>query len=215
MAKKINSRAKGAGGERELAKELRTYGYETRRGQQYSGANGDPDVVGLPGIHIECKRYEKMYPGNLANAVWQAKRDARDDERPVVMYREDYKKWQVRISVSDLSALVGEMKDDIDPDLLQADLPLQDFMEIYMATRHTCGDCRHQRDDICSAGSLLKDVDIMNPACERFEKCFHLPLEELEGCGNCKNGVGIGIVRCGKTGMKRSGTDRCSDYERR
>lgn len=49
----MNSRAKGAGGERELAKKLREYGYDCRRGQQFSGANGDADVVGLPGIHIE------------------------------------------------------------------------------------------------------------------------------------------------------------------
>ena len=47
-----NSREKGARGERELARVLRQYGYNSRRGQQYSGANGDADVVGLPGIHI-------------------------------------------------------------------------------------------------------------------------------------------------------------------
>ena len=51
-----NSRRKGASGERELAKKLREYGYEARRGQQYCGSNGDADVVGIPGIHIECKR---------------------------------------------------------------------------------------------------------------------------------------------------------------
>lgn len=39
----MNSRAKGAKGERELASILRDYGYEARRGQQYSGANGDAD----------------------------------------------------------------------------------------------------------------------------------------------------------------------------
>lgn len=48
----MNSRNKGATGERELAKVLRGYGYNCRRGQQYCGANGDADVVGLPGLHI-------------------------------------------------------------------------------------------------------------------------------------------------------------------
>lgn len=48
----MNSRNKGAAGERELAGKLRDYGYDARRGQQYSGANGDADVVGLPGIHL-------------------------------------------------------------------------------------------------------------------------------------------------------------------
>ena len=56
----VNSRNKGAAGERELAKILREYGYDCRRGQQYSGANGDADVVGLNGIHIECKRVQKV-----------------------------------------------------------------------------------------------------------------------------------------------------------
>lgn len=71
----MNSRNKGATGERELAKVLRGYGYNCRRGQQYCGANGDADVVGLPGLHIECKRVERL---NLDDAMAQAKADARD-----------------------------------------------------------------------------------------------------------------------------------------
>ena len=51
-----SQREKGKRGERELAMKLREYGYDCRRGQQYCGANGDADVLGLPGIHIECKR---------------------------------------------------------------------------------------------------------------------------------------------------------------
>lgn len=80
----MNSRNKGATGERELAKVLRGYGYNCRRGQQYCGANGDADVVGLPGLHIECKRVERL---NLDDAMAQAKADARDEEIPVVMHR--------------------------------------------------------------------------------------------------------------------------------
>ena len=48
----MNSRQKGTAGERELARILRERGYNTHRGQQYCGANGDADVVELPGIHI-------------------------------------------------------------------------------------------------------------------------------------------------------------------
>lgn len=51
----LNSKAKGARFERLLASKLRDYGYDARRGQQYCGANGDADVIGLPGIHIEAK----------------------------------------------------------------------------------------------------------------------------------------------------------------
>ena len=79
----MNSRNKGATGERELAKVLRGYGYNCRRGQQYCGANGDADVVGLPGLHIECKRVERL---NLDDAMAQAKSDAREEEIPVVMH---------------------------------------------------------------------------------------------------------------------------------
>lgn len=73
----MNSRTKGAIGEREVASMLREYGYKARRGQQYSGANGDADVVGLPGIHIEVKRREKL---NIYDAIDQAKRDRKPGE---------------------------------------------------------------------------------------------------------------------------------------
>ena len=67
----MNSNQKGKKGERELAAILKSYGYEdSRRGQQYCGSNGDADVVGLPGIHIECKRVEKL---NIYDAVEQVK----------------------------------------------------------------------------------------------------------------------------------------------
>ena len=89
---RINSRRKGAKGERELAKALREYGYGTRRGQQYCGANGDADVVGLPHIHIECKRVEKL---NLDNAMSQAISDARADEMPAVFHRKNHSEWLV------------------------------------------------------------------------------------------------------------------------
>ncbi len=49
----MNSRQKGAGGERELSRILREYEYNCRRGQQYNGANGDADVIGLPRTFYE------------------------------------------------------------------------------------------------------------------------------------------------------------------
>lgn len=93
-----NSREKGARGERELACVLRDYGYEARRGQQYAGANGDADVVGLPGIHIECKRVERL---NLYDAIAQAKHDAREGEIPAVFHRKDNCKWLVTMEIED------------------------------------------------------------------------------------------------------------------
>lgn len=100
----MNSRQKGARGERELAEKLREYGYETRRGQQYSGANGDADVVGIPGIHIECKRVEKL---NLDDALAQSVRDARDAEIPVVMHRKNRTEWKVTMLLDDFMRIWG------------------------------------------------------------------------------------------------------------
>ncbi len=88
----MNSRMKGKRGELELARALRDFGYDCRRGQQYSGANGDADVVGLPGIHIECKRVERL---NLTEAMSQAKRDAHPGEFPAVFHRRNDEPWLV------------------------------------------------------------------------------------------------------------------------
>jgi len=92
----INSRQKGAAGEREIANILKDYGYETRRGQQFSGQNGDADVVGLPDIHLEIKRVEKL---NIENAMDQSRRDARAGELPVVMHRKNRHPWLVTMDL--------------------------------------------------------------------------------------------------------------------
>ena len=82
----IDSREKGKRFERKLAGMLRNYGYDARRGQQYCGANGDADVIGLPGIHIEAKSVERL---NIYDAMSQAKRDARDGELPAVFHKKN------------------------------------------------------------------------------------------------------------------------------
>lgn len=94
----MNSRQKGARGERELSRLLRQYGYESRRGQQYSGANGDADVIGLPGVHIECKRVERL---NISEAMQQAQRDAREGEAPAVFHRKNREQWLVTMPFDD------------------------------------------------------------------------------------------------------------------
>lgn len=103
----MNSRDKGARGERELARELRNYGYDCRRGQQYSGANGDADVLGLPGVHIECKRVERL---NLYDAIAQSRHDARDGETAVVMHRKNDCKWLVTMRLEDFMRIYEEEK---------------------------------------------------------------------------------------------------------
>ena len=102
----MNSRSKGDKGERELARVLRQYGYDCRRGQQYSGANGDADVVGLPGVHIECKRVERL---NIHDAMDQAKRDSRDGEIPTVFHRKNNCEWLVTLQIDEFMKLYGKV----------------------------------------------------------------------------------------------------------
>ena len=105
----MNSKAKGAAGERELAKLLREHGHTARRGQQYSGANGDADVVGLPGVHIECKRVERL---NVYEAMAQARRDARPGETPVVMHRKNRQPWLVTMDIDDWLKMYERNEDE-------------------------------------------------------------------------------------------------------
>lgn len=94
-----NSRRKGAEGERELSKELASYGFHTRRGQQYRGGGDSPDVIGLPGVHIECKRVEHL---NIEKAMVQSRRDAQDTEDvPVVMHRRNREGWKVTMDLAE------------------------------------------------------------------------------------------------------------------
>lgn len=94
----MNSRQKGAGGERELSHILREHGYSCRRGQQYCGANGDADVVGLPGVHIECKRVERL---NISEAMKQAAKNADAVEVPTVFHRKNREGWLVTMRLED------------------------------------------------------------------------------------------------------------------
>lgn len=90
MKKRINSRQKGASGERELANYLKAHGYDSRRGQQFCGGSDSPDVTGLPGFHIEAKRTEKT---DMYGWLEQAAKDAGVDSLPIVVHRKSRKKW--------------------------------------------------------------------------------------------------------------------------
>lgn len=94
---KINSRAKGAAGEREFSNLCKKHGFDTRRGQQYSGIEGK-DVVGLDGIHIEVKRVERL---NVSQAIGQAIRDKADEEIPIVAHRKNREGWLITMTADD------------------------------------------------------------------------------------------------------------------
>lgn len=107
----MNSKKKGIRGELELSHVLKDYGYETRRSQQYCGAAGDADITGLPGIHIECKRVEKL---NIYAAIGQAVHDAaapllfEDARLPAVFHRKDRCEWLVTMRLNDWMQLYRE-----------------------------------------------------------------------------------------------------------
>ena len=100
----INSKKKGAKGERELANKLKEYGYNCRRGQQYNGLEGE-DVVGLDYIHIECKRVEKL---NIEKAIEQAKRDKSEEQLPAVFHRKNRGKWLVTMELENWIQIYNE-----------------------------------------------------------------------------------------------------------
>lgn len=111
MAKKINSREKGKAGEREFAALCREYGFENaRRSQQYSGINGDADVVGLEGIHIEVKRVERL---NIEEALQQSIRDSKEDEIPIVAHRRNREEWKITMRADDFFKLYKAWRGEI------------------------------------------------------------------------------------------------------
>lgn len=99
------SREKGKRGEREFAAVCASKGFKARRGQQFCGSNGDADVVGLPGIHIECKRVEAL---NIYTAIAQSTHDAKNDELPIVAHRKNNCKWLITMEAGDWFALYRE-----------------------------------------------------------------------------------------------------------
>jgi hypothetical protein len=85
------SRRKGKDGENELAAELRRLGFTgARRGRQYHGLEGR-DVVGVEGVHLECKRTETL---SLYGALDQAAAGG-GCEVPVVVHRRSRRPWVV------------------------------------------------------------------------------------------------------------------------
>ncbi len=103
------SKEKGKVGEREVAELLREHGFTARRGQQFSGGDGSPDVVhNIEGLHIEVKRVEAFA---LEAAMQQARDDAAYNEYPVVFHRKSHKAWVVIMDAEDFLKI---MKGSID-----------------------------------------------------------------------------------------------------
>lgn len=101
------SKEKGKRFERELARALRSYGYEARRSAQYNGKTGEAaDLLGMPGLHIEAKHCEKM---RLYDWYDQAKRDASGTGYiPIVVHRQNNKETLVTMSLEHFITIYRE-----------------------------------------------------------------------------------------------------------
>ena len=94
-----SSQRKGADGERELAALLREYGYPVERGGSLSFGEV-PDLTGLPGVHVECKRAEQLRPYDwMAQAERHALRFG--DGLPAVFFRRSRSPWLVVMKLED------------------------------------------------------------------------------------------------------------------
>ncbi len=93
-----SSQAKGRRAELELSRILQAQGYPVEPGRSQSYGE-EPDITGLPGIHIEVKRRENV---NLSAAMEQARRDAgRFGGLPAVFHRRNRESWRVTMELPD------------------------------------------------------------------------------------------------------------------
>ena len=95
----IKSQRKGRAGELELVEVLNGYGIPARPGDPVSYGT-TPDVIGVPGVHVECKRVERL---NVENAMDQAIRDSGKfhDGLPAVFHRKNRRPWLVTMKLDD------------------------------------------------------------------------------------------------------------------
>lgn len=101
----MNSKQKGKRGELEFARLMRSHGIDARRGVQYKGGEDSPDVVGVPFLHCEVKRVEKL---NIYDAIAQAVRDSGTEELPVVFHRKNNCEWLTTMRTEDFMTIYKE-----------------------------------------------------------------------------------------------------------
>jgi len=94
---------KGSAAERELAKILQENGFPVRRGYVFCG---EPDLVGLLSIHIECKRAERVVMSSWLEQAIIASR--KYGGLPAVFSRMSRKPWLVTMREDDWRYMGGE-----------------------------------------------------------------------------------------------------------
>lgn len=100
----INACSKGKRGERAWRDILRQEGFEARRGKQFSGDAGSPDVIhNVPWVHFEVKWDEHL---NIFKAIEQAHRDAPQERARVVAHKKNGKPWLCTMTAEDFFKLI-------------------------------------------------------------------------------------------------------------
>lgn len=64
-------------------------------------------MIGLPGVHIECKRVEHL---NLSETMKQAVRDAGAVEVPAVFHRKNREMWLVTMRLDERIKMYAESR---------------------------------------------------------------------------------------------------------
>ncbi len=95
----INSRQKGKRGELEFVHDIRLHWHGDERIVRAAQANGklSADIIGVPGLHIECKRHKREA---IEKDMMQAERDT-DGSIPVVLHRGDNCEGMVTLRIAD------------------------------------------------------------------------------------------------------------------
>ena len=91
------SQRKGRSGEIELTNTLQAYSIPAAVGDPVNHGT-TPDVTGLPGVHVECKRVERL---DLYAAMAQSRRDSAkfQDGLPAVFHRRNRSGWLVTMDL--------------------------------------------------------------------------------------------------------------------
>lgn len=111
----MSQKRKGIRGEllfRDLCRE-QGFPWAERMGQQMYQRGADvADVIGLPGIHIECKFVERL---DLRRAMAQSERDTAPGELPIVAHKQSRKPWLITMRAVDWFKLFRGYQDSLCP----------------------------------------------------------------------------------------------------
>ena len=107
-----SAQRKGREAERDLAQFLRDHGLPDAHPGAALNYGTQPDVIGLPNLHIECKRHETL---ELARWYEQAQQDAQRmaDGLPAVIFRQNRRPWMICLALSDYLTMTEARPDGL------------------------------------------------------------------------------------------------------